>query len=219
MGEFDAWSAGARELLREQGVGEGGPFLLVSLGTGTSVLRVEAERATRVGGSALGGGTIHGLGAALTGSTRFEELVALAAAGDRARVDLLVSDVYPQGLPELSGAANAASFGKLARPAGAVPRPGPADLAGALMALVGENVALLCNEIAARERVARIVFGGSALVGNPALVRWLVALTQAFGREPVVLAHAAHAGAVGALLAAERGPRDSGGSAATTTGE
>jgi pantothenate kinase len=124
--------------------------------------------------------------------------------GDRTRVDLLISDIYPQGLPGLPGAANAASFGKLARLAGAGQRAEPSDLASALMALVGENVALLCNEIAGRERLGRIVFGGSALVGNPALARWLVALTRALGREPVVLAHAAHPGAVGALLAAER---------------
>jgi hypothetical protein len=41
IGEFDAWSAGARELLRRQGAAPDGPFLLVSLGTGTSVLLVE----------------------------------------------------------------------------------------------------------------------------------------------------------------------------------
>ena len=204
MGEFEAWSAGARALLREQGVDGAGPFLLVSLGTGTSVLRVEGGAAARVGGTALGGGTIDGLGAALTGLTRFEELAALAAAGDRAKVDLLVSDVYPQGLSELPGAALAASFGKLARLVAAGERAEARDLACALMSLVGENVALLCNAIAAREGVRRIVFGGSALVANPALARWLVALTLAFGREPVVLAQPAHAGAIGALLAAER---------------
>src|SRR5262249_20889490 len=121
IGEFEAWSAGARELLREQGVGEIGPFLLVSLGTGTSALRVEGARVPRVGGTALGGGPIEGLGVALTGRARFEELAELAAAGDRARVDLLVSDIYPHGLAELPGAANAASFGKLARRAGPQP--------------------------------------------------------------------------------------------------
>ena len=204
VGEFDAWSVGARTLLREQGVPEAGPFLLVSLGTGTSVLRVEGEQATRVGGTPLGGGTLLGLGAALTGRTRFEELVELAGAGDRSRVDLLVSDVYPQGLAELPGAANAASFGKLARLARAGERPDPRDLVDALMALVGENVALLCNEIAGREQLRRIVFGGSALAGNPSLARWLVGLTRALGREPVLLTHSAHPGAVGALVVAEQ---------------
>jgi type II pantothenate kinase len=204
VGEFDAWSAGARTLLREQGVAEGGPVLLVSLGTGTSVLRVEGERATRVGGTALGGGTLLGLGAVLTGRTRFEELVELAGAGDRNRVDLLVSDIYPQGLAELPGAASAASFGKLPRLASSGESPDPRDLAGALMALVGENVALLCNEIAGREQLRRLVFGGAALASNPPLARWLVALTRAFGREAVLLTHGAHTGAVGALVVAER---------------
>jgi type II pantothenate kinase len=201
--EFDAWAAGARELLRQQGRAADGAFLLVSVGTGTSALLVDDARVARVGGSALGGGTLLGLGAALTGRTRFEEIVALAGEGDRARVDLLVSDVYPEGLPELPGAASAASFGRLARLAAEGRRSDPRDLAGAVMALVGENVALVCSGLAAQAGVRRIVFGGAALRGNPPLARWLVAFTAALGREPVLLASGEYAGALGALLLAE----------------
>lgn len=201
IGEFDAWAAGARELLRAQSAESPEPFLLVSLGTGTSALLVDRERVLRVGGTALGGGTILGLGAALTGRTGFDELVALASGGDRRRVDLLVSDVYPEGLAEIPGAASAASFGRLARDAGGAE---PSDLAGALLGLVGENVALLCNALAGQLGVRRIVFGGSVLRGNAPLAQLLVAFTTAFGREPILLANGEFAGAVGALLLAER---------------
>ena len=202
VGEFDAWSAGARELLGAQGLAPDGAFLLVSVGTGTSALLVDGARTQRIGGTALGGGTLLGLGAALTGLTGFEELVALAEAGDRGRVDLLISDVYPDGLAEIPGAASASSFGKLARRAASGDRSDPRDLAGALVALVGENVALLSNALAAQAGVRRIVFGGSALRGNAPLTRLLVGFTAAFGREPVLLANGDYAGAVGALLLA-----------------
>jgi type II pantothenate kinase len=204
IGEFDAWSAGARELLRAQGAPPDGPFLLVSVGTGTSALLVDGERAERIGGTALGGGTLLGLGAALTGRTAFEDLVGLAQEGDRRRVDLLVSDVYPGGIAGLPGAANAASFGKIPRLAARGDRCDPRDLAGAVVALVGENVALLCNALAAQAGVRRIVFGGSALRGNPPLTRLLVGLTAAFGREPVLLASGEYPGAIGALLLVEQ---------------
>lgn len=202
VGEFDAWAAGARELLRMQLAPADEPFLLVSVGTGTSALLVDGERVERAGGTALGGGTILGLGEALTGRSDFDALVALAGEGRRGRVDLLVSDVYPDGLAELPGAASASSFGKLAREAGSAGRSDPRDLASALLGLVGENVALLCNALAAAAGVRRIVFAGGALRGNAPLSKLLVAFSAAFGREPILLANGEFSGAIGALLLA-----------------
>jgi type II pantothenate kinase len=200
IGEFEAWSAGARELLRRQGAAADGAFLLVSVGTGTSALLVDGERVARVGGTALGGGTFLGLGTALTGRTGFEEIVALAGAGDRRRVDLLIADIYPEGLEGLPAAASAASFGRLPGLAARGLASDPRDLAGALVGLVGENVALLASALAAQAGVRRIVFGGSALRGNAPLARLLAGVTAALGREPVLLADGEFAGALGALL-------------------
>ena len=70
IGEFDAWGVGASHLLGGEGGTEGTrpapgeSFLLVSLGTGTSILLVDAPKTTRVGGTALGGGVVVGLGGA-----------------------------------------------------------------------------------------------------------------------------------------------------------
>jgi type II pantothenate kinase len=203
VGEFDAWWAGTRALLRRQGEPSGERDLLVSLGTGTAILFANAERAVRVGGTALGGGTLLGLSALLLGTASFDEVVALAAHGDRRRVDLLVSDVYPDGGLALPGHFNASSFAKLARP-GAGAEPERADLAHALVGLVGENVAVLCGALAAATGATRIVFGGAALRGNAPL-REVLAGLAALGRPLVFLADGEFAGAVGALLAAEEG--------------
>ncbi|HIF96114.1 MAG TPA: hypothetical protein EYQ54_03655, partial [Myxococcales bacterium] len=47
--EFEAWGRGSQILLRDQGLGDEAPYLLVSLGTGTSILRVEGESVSRLG--------------------------------------------------------------------------------------------------------------------------------------------------------------------------
>lgn len=197
VGEFDAWASGARSMLREEGH-DPQRFLLVSLGTGTSALLVEGRGVRRVGGTALGGGTILGLGRVLAGTSRFEELAALARAGDRKRVDLLIADVYPEGDFLLPAEVNAASFARLARLA-ETHTPTPGDLAQALMGLVGENVALICCGLAAAHQVERVVFGGTTLRGNPTLVDVLRLVCLALGRQPTFLPRGEFTGALGAL--------------------
>jgi len=204
VGEFEAWGRGSHALLQEAGRATGEPHLLVSLGTGTSAMLVDGERVTRVGGTALGGGTLLGLGAVLTGVADFDRLVSLASSGDRRRVDLLVSDIYRAGGLPLPGDLTAASFGKLADPARRDP-PAPRDLAHAVIGLVGENVGLICGALALAAGVKRIVFGGSTLRGNPALVGILRGLCTGMGREAVFLRDGEFAGALGALEIAARG--------------
>jgi type II pantothenate kinase len=206
VGEFEAWGAGSRALLEEAGCRTRERHLLVSLGTGTSAMLVDGERVTRVGGTALGGGTLLGLGTALTGVADFDRLLALAGDGDRRRVDLLVSDIYRAGDLPLPGGLTAASFGKLADPARRDP-PAPRDLAHAIIGLVGENVGLVCGALAVATGVQRIVFGGTTLRNNPALVEILRGLCAGMGREAVFLRDGEFAGALGALEIAARGER------------
>src|SRR5881409_3740450 len=198
VGEFEAWAQGARQLL-----GRAAPerFLVVSVGTGTSALLVEAGAVARVGGTALGGGTILGLGTALIGERDFDAIAALAQQGDRRCVDLLIRDVYPAGDFLLPGDVNAASFAKLARPESAP--AAAADLAHAIMGLVGENIGLICAGLAARANAELIAFGGGTLRANPALTAILGGVCAALGRMPNFLADGQHTGALGALALAQ----------------
>ncbi len=196
VNEFAAWGRGAAVLLDQREGGETEPFLLVSLGTGTSVMLCDGVAVSRIGGTALGGGTVLGLGALLVGEASFERLATLATQGDRRRVDLLVGDIYEPGQIALIGDATAAAFGK---PGIRGEPPAAEDLAQAIMGLVGENVALLCSALASAHQVKRIVFGGSTLRHNGALRAILLGTTAAFGREPVSLDDGEFAGALGAL--------------------
>ena len=197
VNEFAAWGAGASALLDAEGRAAPHPFLLVSLGTGTSVMLADRLSVNRVGGTALGGGTVMGLGALLLGNASFDEICALAARGDRRHVDMLVSDIYRPGEIALTGDLTAANFGKPNLRNGH--RPKPEDVAAAIMGLVGENVALICGGLAAPHGLRHIVFGGSTLRDNPSLREVLRDITSAFGRDPVFLERGEYAGAVGAL--------------------
>jgi type II pantothenate kinase len=138
-------------------------YLLVSLGTGTSILEIKKEETRRVSGSTLGGGTLLGLSRLLGCSDSYSELLTLAARGDRSGVDLLVRDLAPSAdnivLPRDT---TASSFGKL-------DSKEPADLAHALIWLIGENIGILCNAVARPLATQTIVFGGGLLAGNRVL--------------------------------------------------
>ena len=201
--EFEAWAFGSRELLGRQGVNPDSPYVLVSVGTGTSMLLVEGDRVRRLGGTALGGGTLLGLGFALTGCRSHSEFCALAAQGGRGKIDLLIKDIYPPDEIELPGEATAASFGGLARRASQMGKDSlhdePAPLAAAVTQLVGENVALLTAALAEKTSAQRIVFGGSSLEGHPYLQGLLAGITAALGFEATLLERGGYAGAIGAL--------------------
>jgi type II pantothenate kinase len=198
VSEFEAWGRGAPLVAATEGVTLPRHYLLVSLGTGTSVLDVDDGQVMRVGGTALGGGTVLGLGRLLLGVDAFPHLVNLARRGDRRRVDLLVSDVYRGTVPALAHDLTASSFAKLESTR-------PEDLAHALMGLVGENVALICGALARGADVEAVVYCGSTLDGNDPLQSVVGEITQRFGHRPVFLSGGAYCGAIGAAVVAENG--------------
>ncbi len=191
VAEFEAWARGAPLLAQLEGIDLPSAYLLVSLGTGTSILQISPRGSRRVGGSALGGGSLLGLGRLLLGIDAFEEITALAERGDRRKVDLLVGDIYTQGELPLPAEFNAASFGKrLSRE--------PADLAHGLMGLVGENVGLICGQLAQALEAEAVVYCGSTLTRNPTLGGILRGVSAAFGTPAHLLERGAFCGAVGA---------------------
>ncbi|KAG8626451.1 hypothetical protein KVT40_005396 [Elsinoe batatas] len=94
------------------------PYLLVNIGSGVSMIKVEGVgRYQRIGGTSLGGGTLWGLLSLLTGARTFDEMLAMSEKGDNAAVDLLVGDIYGAGMGYekigLSERTIASSFGKV----------------------------------------------------------------------------------------------------------
>jgi type II pantothenate kinase len=196
VSEFEAWARGAPVLAERAGWTLPQRYLLVSLGTGTSVLEIDGGTVQRLGGMALGGGTLLGLARLLCRAESYAEVAELASRGQRGRVDLLVGDVYPGvdlAAIGLDPGLTASSFAKLASRE-------PQDLAHALMGLLGENVAIASSAMAHSRAVETLVFGGSALEGNPTLQEILRRTVEMSGREAWILPDGAFCGAVGAAL-------------------
>ena len=193
--EFDAWACGAPIVAADEGIALPERYLLVSLGTGTSMLAIEGGRASRAGGTAVGGGTALGLAKLLLGIERFDELIALAARGDRRRVDLLVSEVYRAAPAAVARNLTAANFGKLASTR-------PEDLAHALFGLVGETVVLVSLGLARHAGTETVAYCGTTLAGNAPLRDVIEQIATFFGLRPVFLARGAYCGAIGAAALA-----------------
>ena len=203
VGEFDAWTRGSRILLERAGLDVPDPFLLVSLGTGTSMLRVEGRSHARVGGTALGGGTIVGLASRLCDCNDFEELRGMAERGERRRADLVLADIYPGEDRPLPGDVTASSLEKLARRPGKNDQaPGRPANAAAVMGVIGAKGAVLAAALAVSGGLSTLVYGGSALRDNPVLTQLLVAIPALQGLRALVLPSGEYSGALGALEAA-----------------
>lgn len=94
------------------------PYLLVNIGSGVSMIKVSGpSQFQRIGGTSLGGGTLWGLLSLLTGARNFDDMLAMADKGDNGAVDLLVGDIYGEGMGYekigLSERTIASSFGKV----------------------------------------------------------------------------------------------------------
>ena len=89
-------AAGAlRFSAREKGV-------VVNMGTGTALVYAEQGKAPRhIFGSAVGGGTLMGLGSRLVGSANYTEITHLASKGDRRNADIAVADLELKDLESL----------------------------------------------------------------------------------------------------------------------
>ena len=147
-----------------QATGRGGLFLsglaqaiVVSMGTGTSILRAGADGIRHLGGSGVGGGTLLGLSRALLSTTDVPTIIEAAAAGNLANVDLRIADLPAAALADqanLPAHATASNFGRLAD------RARPGDYALGILNLVFQTVGLLAAFAARQEGLADVVLTG-----------------------------------------------------------
>lgn len=194
--EFQALIDGTRYLLEEQAYSRDDEYVIVNIGTGTSIFYVTPENFERLAGSGIGGGTLMGLGSMITGKKEFNALVELAANGNHERSDLLVKDIYAQNKPPLGGNLTASNFGKAHLTDNATPE----DQMAALIQLIGETVIILTGQIASLKSVDKLVFVGSTLNGNSTLKNVLNSFQGMMPYEQIFLTKGSHTGAIGSLL-------------------
>lgn len=185
------------------------PYLLVNIGSGVSILKVEGEdKFERVGGTAMGGGTFWGLGSLLTKARGFDELLQLAEKGEPKNVDLLVQDIYGSGYEKigLPGDLIASSFGKAAR----TKNQGPAhdavseeDIAKSLLIMISNDIGQIAYLQSQVHGVNKIIFGGFFIRGQKTTMHTITYAINYWSKgktTALFLRHEGYLGAVGAYL-------------------
>jgi len=197
-----------------QGVDALFPFILVNIGSGVSIVRVDGLDAfERVGGSAIGGGTFWGLCRQICPScSEFEQAGRLAEECEdgASSVNLLVEDIYggdytmPNGAV-LPGSLTASFFAKAAMP-GAEHRS-DASLLHALTKMVSANICQIAHLNARIQKVSRVIFTGNFLRQNPVAresiatnMRRVSSLDHEAPYEALFLQHEGYFGALGTFL-------------------
>ena len=77
-------------------------MLVVSLGTGTSIVKCDGDDIKHIGGIGIGGGTLQGLSRLLLKTDDIKQVAALAEEGDISHINVLIKDICAnplQGLP------------------------------------------------------------------------------------------------------------------------
>ncbi len=87
-------------------------LLVVSMGTGTSFVRVEGDKIQHIGGIGVGGGTLQGLSRLLLKTQDIHRIAEMGAKGDITNINLQIQDICNKPLPDLPLDATASNFGK-----------------------------------------------------------------------------------------------------------
>ncbi|XP_010626080.1 4'-phosphopantetheine phosphatase isoform X3 [Fukomys damarensis] len=179
------------------------PYLLVNVGSGVSIVKVETEDQFEwIGGSSIGGGTFWGLGALLTKTKKFDELLHLASKGQHANVDMLVQDIYGGAHQTLglSGNLIASSFGKSAT---ADREFSKEDMAKSLLHMISNDIGQLACLYARLHGLDRVYFGGFFIRGHPVTMHTITYSINFFSKgevQALFLRHEGYLGAIGAFL-------------------
>ncbi|MCR4702542.1 MAG: pantothenate kinase [Saccharofermentans sp.] len=88
--------------------------VVVSMGTGTAYLEAGKNNVRHIIGSGVGGGTLVGMGLALTGTSDAVKLSDIASSGDVLKCDLTIGDITKNAITGLPMNVTASNFGKAA---------------------------------------------------------------------------------------------------------
>ncbi|QEU60294.1 Cab1 [Kluyveromyces lactis] len=207
------------------------PYMLVNIGSGVSILKVDSPTSfSRVGGSSLGGGTLWGLLSLITGAKSFDEMLSWAHRGDNTNVDMLVGDIYGTAYDKLGLKSThiASSFGKVFQNRSQVepedkryPSPSEtstediqkdkkfnnADISKSLLYAISNNIGQIAYLQAKIHHVKNIYFGGSYIRGHYTTMNTLSYAINFWSegrKKAFFLKHEGYLGAMGAYLLASK---------------
>ena len=155
--EIDSIALGAKQLydLKESA-------LIVSTGTGTACVHFDGVNGNHLGGIAVGGGMLCGLGSLLLRNDNALEIDEFAEKGDKSKIDYLIGDVVNK-IGNLSPEITATNFGKVVNSEFATME----NVAASLCNMIGEVIGTIAYLNAFLLEVDKVYFiGRTALLKN-----------------------------------------------------
>ncbi|KAL1566182.1 Pantothenate kinase 2, mitochondrial [Salvia divinorum] len=187
------------------------PYLLVNIGSGVSIIKVDGDGVfERVSGTNVGGGTYWGLGKLLTKCKSFDELLELSQRGDNRTIDMLVGDIYggmDYSKIGLSASTIASSFGKTISENKEIEDYRPEDISLSLLRMISYNIGQISYLNALRFGLKRIFFGGFFIRGHAYTmdtISFAVHFWSNGQAQAMFLRHEGFLGALGAFLSYEK---------------
>ncbi|KAB2609337.1 pantothenate kinase 2 [Pyrus ussuriensis x Pyrus communis] len=187
------------------------PYLLVNIGSGVSIIKVDGDgKFQRVSGTNVGGGTYWGLGKLLTKCKSFDELLELSQRGDNGAIDMLVGDIYggmDYSKIGLSASTIASSFGKAISENKEYEDYRPEDISLSLLRMISYNIGQIAYLNALRFGLKRIYFGGFFIRGHAYTMDTISFAVQFWSNgdaQAMFLRHEGFLGALGAFMSYEK---------------
>ncbi len=167
--------------------------IVVSMGTGTSLIYAHDRQIRHIIGSGVGGGTLLGLAQVMLNVRDFKNIEEMAGLGRLEEVDLSIGDISRDEIPGLSSSTTASNFGKVGD------HVTPSDLALGIVNLVFQSVGTSAVLAARLEKVDKIVMTGNLMrVSKGREV--LQGFSQLYKIDFIVPERAEYATAIGAAL-------------------
>ncbi len=167
--------------------------IVVSMGTGTSLVSTNRFGAKHIIGSGVGGGTLMGLSKAILDIDDFNLISEMAMRGDLQDIDLTIGDLSTIDIGGLAADITASNFGKLNNKASYD------DMALGIVNLVFQSVGTVAVMASRLENLDQIVFVGSLLkleAGRNSLYRF----SDLYKKEIIIPPEAEFSTAIGAAL-------------------
>ncbi|MGE5607381.1 MAG: type II pantothenate kinase [Bacteroidota bacterium] len=186
-------------------IGTGGLFLsglanaiIVSMGTGTALVKADLNGVRHIGGTGVGGGTLLGLSNRMLNVRDFNDLIETAQGGSLAHIDLAISDISHDPLVGLPPETTASNFGKLSDLAT------KADVALGIINLVFQTIGMIAVFATKIDHAKDVVLTGN-LTNVPQSKEIFTQLSKLYNVNFVTPPNAEFATAAGAAISFVQG--------------
>lgn len=164
--------------------------LIMSVGTGTSFVRVTPFRAWHVGGTGIGGGMLTGLSKALLGIEDPDDLMELAKEGSIQNVDLVLADVCDGTISNLTPDTTVANLSKLSTAS-------RADTALGILNLTFQSIGVMAA-FAVKKHMTRTIVAVGTIADMPIAETILDGVAKLHNVKFIIPDHAPFITAIGA---------------------